>query len=112
MALHADIRQSRLLCIREFCSDAELAAFDIAKAVRAHRRVQQRRKLISDVEDHIGDLHNWAIQGAALRPQCGRTQSRIRLSLHSVCIGKSRAAHPVGVNVDWIGKAPNVEKAA
>ena len=59
MALHAGIPQSRLLCIQQFCSDAELAAFDIAKAVRAHRRVQQRRKLISDVEDHIGDLHNW-----------------------------------------------------
>ena len=29
------------------------------RCVRIEGCTQQRRKLISDVEDHIGDLHNW-----------------------------------------------------
>ena len=40
-------------------SDAALAAHDVDSAVRCHRRKLRRRRLLSDVEDHLGDLHEW-----------------------------------------------------
>lgn len=40
-------------------SDAELAAFDLDGVVREHRRRVWQRRLIADVEDHIGTLPTW-----------------------------------------------------
>ena len=40
-------------------SDATLAAYDLDAAVRHHRRLARRLQLITDVEDHIGALHEW-----------------------------------------------------
>ena len=43
----------------ELVSDAALAAVDVDQLVREHRLAQQWRRLIADVEDHIGMLHEW-----------------------------------------------------
>ena len=40
-------------------ADDVLATLDIDAAVRRHRRETRQRRLIADVEDHIGDLHAW-----------------------------------------------------
>ena len=40
-------------------TDAALAAMDLEQVVREHRMKQWRRQLIADVEDHIGDQHEW-----------------------------------------------------
>ena len=40
-------------------SDAALSAFDLDGAIRHHRRMLRRRRLLSDVEDHLGELHEW-----------------------------------------------------
>ena len=39
--------------------DTDLAAFDLEGAVREHRRAKWHRRLIADVEDHLGELHCW-----------------------------------------------------
>ena len=54
-------------------SDAALSAFDLDGAIRHHRRMLRRRRLLSDVEDHLGELHE--------RP---RTEQLIVLACHQI----------------------------
>jgi hypothetical protein len=50
-----------------------LAAIDMDSAIRSHRRQLHRRRLIHEVEDHLGYLHEWP-----------RKDQRIILACHPI----------------------------
>lgn len=110
MEQHANIHQTRILCTELFCSDAELAAFDIAEAVRVHRRAKQRRKLIADVEDHIGDLHGWPFkeQLFVLNEDAPSRGSVFRFILFA--LGNRAPPIPLASMLIGLGKLPTLKK--
>ena len=91
--------------------DAALAAFDIDAAVSEHRhkaeaqrQLDERRRLLSDVEDHIGDVHHWPHKEQHIALTCNSHVRRgdvFRLTLF--LLGNRAPPRPVAVLLLGLG---------
>ena len=86
-------------------ADDVLAAVDIDVAVRRHRRETRQRRLIADVEDHIGDLHVWPYKEQRLvlsRRPIGRGAMFL--------LGNHAPPRPVAALLVGLGLLPSAKK--
>jgi len=91
-------------------SDNVLAKVNIDAVVRRHRRNVQRRKLLADVEDHIGELHVWPRKEQQLvlsgRPTGRNDTYRFILFV----LGNGGPARPLAAMLVGLGLLPNAKK--
>ena len=90
--------------------DSALAMVDVDAIVRDYRRQARRRQLIADVEDHVGDLHEWPHKeqqlALATRPVGRGSVFRFVLFL----LGNRAPPRPVAALLIGLGLLPTSKK--